>query len=48
MFFALLGSICAKAACKILVKLTSGVNITNILLAVFMREDHKGAKRLML
>ncbi len=47
-FFVLLGSICAKAACKMLVKLTSGVNITNILLAVFMREDHKGAKRLTL
>ncbi len=38
-------NISAKATCKMLVKLTSGVNFTNILLEAFALVDPKSVKR---
>jgi len=37
-------SIGAKATCKMLVKLTPGVNFTNVLNKAFMHGDPKSAK----
>jgi len=42
---ALLGPTSVKGARKTLVKLTPGVNFTNILRKAFMRKDPKSAKK---
>jgi len=44
-FFALSGSVCVKATCKILVKLTPGVVFTNGLWDALEQPDPKRAKR---
>ncbi len=43
--FVLLGSACVKAASKMLVKLTLGLNFINILQAAFMHADSKSAEK---
>jgi len=42
--FARLGSACAKAARKMLVKLTPGVNFTNVLCAAFTLVGHENVE----
>jgi len=37
-----------KAACKMLMKLTTGVNFTNTLEAVFTQADPKSAKKILM
>ena len=44
-FFALLGSSSVKAACRMLMKLTPGFYLTNILLAAFALADPASAKK---
>ena len=44
-FFALLGSTCAKAARKTLMKSTPGVNFINVLQAAFVLADPKSVKK---
>jgi len=44
-FFALLGSAHVKAACKMLIKLTPGLNFINVLLTAFTLVDPKSVKR---
>ncbi len=44
-FFALLGSVCSKVVLRMLMKLTPGVDFTNILRVAFMSTDPKSANK---
>jgi len=44
-FFTLLGSTSVKAECRMLMKLTPGVDFINVLWAAFMHADPKSAKK---
>ncbi len=43
-FFALSGSVCVKAACRMLLKLTPGLNFTNVLRTAFALVDPNSEK----
>jgi len=44
-FFLVSGYLCTKAACKMLMKLTTGINFINILQAAFTIPDPERAKK---
>jgi len=44
-FFMLSGTACLKAACRMLMKMTPGLNFTNILRAAFTLLDPKSEKK---